>query len=62
MPNTIGAKKINMYFISKQVIENTYQPGSTIGAQSRFVRNILNKRAARKKDNTPYLTLCNRLN
>jgi hypothetical protein len=62
MTNIIGVKRINMFFTSKCVIENRYQPGSGVGAKSAFVRNTLNKRASSKKDGAPYLSLCKKNN
>ena len=62
MSNTIRAKRLNMFFTSKCVIENRYQPGSGVGATSAFVRNSLNKRAASKKNGAQYLTLCSKNN
>ena len=62
MPNTIRAKRLNMFFTSKCVIENKYRPGSGVGATSAFVRNALHKRAASKQDGSPCLTLCSKNN
>jgi len=60
MPNNIRAKRRNMFFTSKCVIENRLQPGAGVGAQSAFVRNAQRRRAAIKKDGTQYAVLCNK--
>ena len=59
MSNYIRAKRTNMFLTSKSTIENKYQPGSGVGAQSTFVKNALKRRSAIKKNNKPYLSLCN---
>ena len=60
MPNLIRAKRRNMFFTSRCVIENKYQPGAGVGAQSAFVRNTLRRRAAINKDDTRCTALCDK--